>query len=167
MLFGAVVGPANPVVVVNTSGDGIWFAVLGFVGVLVGAFASGGFNLLVARRRERADAQVEAIRHRVEVRRAARLIDDDIRVAADAVKYALDHKQWWPSPQRLTSVGWQEYRHVLAPDLSDLDWRQVSMAVTVIDRLQWVSDEAAKAIGRRASSTRTRQSGSHSPPPTT
>jgi 4-hydroxybenzoate polyprenyltransferase len=53
MLFGAVVGPANPVVVVNTSGDGIWFAVLGFVGVLVGAFASGGFNLLVARRRER------------------------------------------------------------------------------------------------------------------
>jgi hypothetical protein len=81
----------------------------------------------------------------VEVRRAARLIDDDKRVAADAVKYALDHKQWWPSPQRLTSVGWQEYRHVLAPDLSDLDWRQVSMAVTVIDRLQWVSDEAAKA----------------------
>lgn len=106
--------------------------------------SGGGFNFGVAWRKERADARAESARHRMEVRRAARLIDDDIRVAADAVKYALEHKQWWPSAQRLTSVGWQEYRDVLAPDLSDLDWRQVSMAVTVIDRFQWVREEAAK-----------------------
>jgi hypothetical protein len=73
------------------------------------------------------------------------LIDDDIRVASDAVRYSLEHKLWWPSAQRLTSAGWQEYRGILAPDLSDLDWRQVSVAAMAIDRLQWVRDASAKA----------------------
>jgi hypothetical protein len=59
--------------------------------------------------------------------------------------YSLEHKQWWPSAQRLTSVGWQEYRGILAPDLSDFAWRQVGLAVMLVDRLQWVKDEATSA----------------------
>jgi hypothetical protein len=141
MWIAAVAPPANPVAV----GDGLEIAAIGVLGVLIGAVISGGFNLWIARRKERGDAAAESKRHRMEIRRAARLIDDDIRVASDAVRYSLEHKQWWPSAQRLASAGWREYRAVLAPDLSDLHWRQVSLAVTVIDRLQWVRDVSAKA----------------------
>jgi len=69
---------------VNTSGNGLQYALLGLAGVLVGALITGGFNFLVAWRKERADAAAESKRHDVEVRRAARLIDDDLHAAAGA-----------------------------------------------------------------------------------
>jgi hypothetical protein len=136
---------AAPVV----SGDGLEIALIGLFGVLVGAVISGGFNLLVVWRKERADAAAESKHHDAEVRRAARLIDDDLHVAQDAVRWCVEHKEWWSSAQRLTSLGWQQYRDVLAPELSDLAWRSVSLAVTVIDRLQWVRDESARSHGAK------------------
>jgi hypothetical protein len=66
-MWDAVAAPANPLV--NTSGDGLWFALLGLFGVLLGAFISGGFNYWVAWRKERTDtARAEQRRH-VDLRR--------------------------------------------------------------------------------------------------
>jgi hypothetical protein len=133
-MWDAVVAPANPVVVVTTSGDGLWYALLGLAGVLVGAVISGGFNLWVARRKERADAAAESERHGVDLRRAARLIDDDLHAAASAARWSVEHEVF--PGQHLTTLGWQRYRDILAPELSDIDWRSVNVAVNAIDAFQ-------------------------------
>jgi hypothetical protein len=89
-------------------------------GVLVGALITGGFNFLVAWRKERTDAAAESKRHDVEVRRAARLIDDDLHAAVGAARWCVEHKVF--PAQQLTTLGWQQYRDVLAPELSDIAW---------------------------------------------
>ncbi len=147
-MLDAVIGPANPGVVVTPSGDGLQYALLALAGVLLGALITSGFNFWVAWRKERADATSERRHHEVEVRRAARLIDDDLHTAADAARWCVEHKEWWFSGQQLTSMGWQQYRDVLAPELSEIAWPAVSLAVTTIDRLQSVRDQAAR--GHRA-----------------
>lgn len=131
-------GIATPVSVsVNTSGNGLQYALLGLAGVLVGALITGGFNFLVAWRKERADAAAESKRHDVEVRRAARLIDDDLGAAAAAARWCVEHKVF--PVQELTTLatlGWQQYRDVLASELSDIAWQSVTLAVAAIDALQ-------------------------------
>ena len=112
-------------------------ALVGLAGVLVGALITGGFNFLVALRKERADAAAERKRHDVEVRRAARLIDDDLHAAAAAARWCVEHKVF--PVQELTTLGtlgWQQYRVVLASELSDIDWQSVTVAVAAIDALQ-------------------------------
>jgi hypothetical protein len=112
-------------------------ALVGLAGVLVGALITGGFNFLVALRKERADAAAERKRHDVEVRRAARLIDDDLHAAAAAARWCVEHKVF-PVQQLTTlgTLGWQQYRVVLASELSDIDWQSVTVAVAAIDALQ-------------------------------
>jgi hypothetical protein len=136
-MWDTTLGTATPASAsVNTSGNGLQYALLGLAGVLVGALITGGFNFLVAWRKERADAAAESQRHDVEVRRAARLIDDDLHAAAGAARWCVEHKVF--PAQQLTTVGWQQYRDVLAPELSDTAWQSVNVAVAAIDALQMI-----------------------------
>jgi hypothetical protein len=120
-------------------------ALLGLAGVLVGALITGGFNFWVAWRKERADAAAERKRHDVEVRRAARLIDEDLHAAAAAARWCVEHKIF--PVQRLTTLGtpgWQQYRDVLASELSDIAWQSVNVAVEAITALQFLRGGHAK-----------------------
>lgn len=137
-MWDTVLGTANPVTVsINTSGNGLQYALLGLAGVLVGALITGGFNFWVAWRKERADAAAESKRHDAEVRCAARLIDDDLHAAAGAARWCVEHKVF--PVQQLTALaprGWRQYRNVLAAELSDIAWQSVTVAVAAIDALQ-------------------------------
>lgn len=137
-------GPTLTLVIVatNTPATDWGFAWFGLAAVLLGGVLGGGSNLLVARLNKRANAEAERQRHKVEVRRAARLIDDDIETAAAAGRYAVDAKEWWGSGHELTSQGWHQYRDVLAPELSKIDWKSVRIAVMAIGHLQEQRDGA-------------------------
>jgi HAMP domain-containing protein len=116
MWFLAVTSP-TPTIIINNppSGDGLQTAILALVAVLLGALITGAITFGVAWWRERKTAEAEKIRHAIEVRRAARLIDDDLQKAEAAATYAAEQKEWWFSAPGLSTTGWQEYRAVLAP----------------------------------------------------
>jgi hypothetical protein len=137
----------TPTIIINNpaSGDGIQTALFALVAVLLGALITGGFTYWVERYREHKAAEAEKVRHAIEVRRAARLIDDDLHTAVSLARWSIDHKEWWGSLERLTSTGWKEYRGVLAPNLLDNDWRSVSLAFRSIDLFQTIRDESAKS----------------------
>ena len=140
----ALGGPTLTLVIVatNTPATDWGIAWFGLAAVLLGGFLGGGSNLLVAWLNKRANAEAERQRHEVEVRRAARLIYDDIETATAAGRYAVDAKEWWSQGEELTSQGWQQYRDVLAPELSKIAWQSVRIAVMAIGHLQELRDGA-------------------------
>jgi hypothetical protein len=76
-------------------------------------------QLFVAWRKERADAAAESKRHDVEVRRAARLIDDDLHAAAPGSDPCT--RCWTPPPR---AAGWSSTSSRPWPSSSgDSSWR--------------------------------------------
>jgi hypothetical protein len=105
--------------------------------VVIGGLIPTGTTLLLERRRRK-----------VEIRRAARLIDADLLFAQVMAQVCLDKKLWWGSNQALTAKGWQQYRDVIASELPTDDWRDVLIGIKTIEDLQLLRDSAAKV--RRA-----------------
>lgn len=87
---------------------------------------------------------LEKKRQKMEVRRAARLIDSDLMFAEVAAEICVEKKTWWVKNNRLTSEGWQEYRYVIASKLSWRNWVAVTVAVKTISDLQDARDAALK-----------------------
>lgn len=133
------------IVAASSSGNDLQIAWLALAAVLLGALITGGFSLWNAWSKERADASAERGRHEVEVRRAARLIDVDLRTAETAARIGVEDKEWWHTVRPLTSTGWEQYRSVIASELSEGAWTSVSVAFMAIDHLQWARDAADKA----------------------
>ena len=132
-------------VAATSSGNDLQIAWLALAGVLVGALITGGFTFWVASRKEKADTAAERRRNEVEVRRAARLVDIDLRTAEVAARIGAEEKEWWYMVQPLTSTGWKQYRNVIASELSADAWQVVSVAFMAVDHLQWIRDAADKA----------------------
>jgi len=124
--------------------NGLQTAWIGLVGVIVGAFIVGGFSYALALKKERADATAENRKDDVAVRRAARLIDADLRLAEVAARGCVEKKKWWPMEMRLTSEGWEQHRDVIASRLSYDGWLAVVVAVMAVGHLQGSRDGAFK-----------------------
>jgi hypothetical protein len=83
--------------------------VAGLVGVVVGALLTAGTSVYMARRREKRDA-----------RAARRIIQSELKEAAQAVDEALDHKEWPTGWTKKTwSESWSMYRPTLALAIRD------------------------------------------------
>lgn len=87
---------------------------------------------------------LEKKRQKLEVRRAARLIDSDLMFAEVAAEICVEKKTWWVKDDRLTSEGWEQYRYVIASKLSWRNWVAVTVAVRTIRDLQGARDAALK-----------------------
>jgi hypothetical protein len=112
-------------------------AIFGLIGTLVGAGISGSITYLVAVRRERIDRTRENRTHAVEVMRGARLIEGDFGHAAVGLGRALDDNRWWDVELPPLSTGaWEQYRGVIAPEVSYEDWISVWVAVQAIHYLK-------------------------------
>jgi hypothetical protein len=107
-------------------------ALLALAGVLIGAVITSGVTYVMEREKRQR-----------EVRRAARMIDADLLFAVSAARMSIEHKKWWPATElRLTTEGWQEYRFVVASELSQEDWARVMVAVLAVVQLQSRRDNA-------------------------
>jgi hypothetical protein len=73
------------------------------------------------------------------------LIDADLHAAAAAARWCVEHKVF-PVPRLTTlgTLGWQQYRDVLASELSDAGWQSVTVAVEAITALQFLRGGHAK-----------------------
>jgi hypothetical protein len=127
---------------VHVSGDTVQSGWLTLAAVLVGALITGGFTVGVAWWREGKVAAADRRRHDMEVRRAARLIEDDLHMAVAAAHSTLDDKRWWYGGQTLTWKGWEQYRDVIAPE-PESTWGPVAIAVMAMGHLQSARDGQA------------------------
>jgi hypothetical protein len=112
-------------------------AIIGFVGVIVGAIIVAGSNYLIASRHERTDTQRENRNRAIEVKRGSRLIDTDLSRAQAAANTCVEKRHWWSADASpLTVQGWQQYRGIIAPELSYNAWVAVRVAVEAVEDLK-------------------------------
>jgi ABC-type Fe3+-siderophore transport system permease subunit len=103
--------------------QGVLVALFGFLGVIVGALASGASTWFFTRRREQ---------H--EKRTAARLVREDLLLAGSALDTVL---QSGGRPEfALPLEYWREHRSVLAGSLSRERWEQVAIAMGSVERIE-------------------------------
>src|SRR4051812_32691639 len=73
----------------------ILVAVVALLGTIIGAVIGAATNYFIATRRESADRERENRNHAIELRRAARLIDIELRQAEIAAEICRDAQEWW------------------------------------------------------------------------
>ena len=123
-------------------------AVFGLVGVIIGGAITAFTTYWIERQRALRDERKEQRKRLIEVKRAARLIDEDFKWAWAAVSLAIEDKRWptvGHDPVRLEA--WQEHRGLLASETTLGDWRVLQAAVRAMESYKSARNEA---IGRGA-----------------
>ena len=129
-------------------------AIVGLVGVLVGAVITTGANFLLVVRKEMAEAEKEKLFRANKLKSAARLIADDFFTAQTAVTEFIDNKRWASAAARNFPLdAWHKDREVLARELPLEDWNAVEIAVWAIERFRTLapvprSNDAMAEIGK-------------------
>jgi hypothetical protein len=87
-------------------------------------------------RREQEARNDQMLRER-QLREAARLIDEELRDATEMIRNAVFQGQFWQPPRELAAAVYTRYRVVLAVDLDDAAWSNVSFAYQELNRVNW------------------------------
>lgn len=110
-------------------------AIFGLVGVIVGGIITAGSSYLLDRRREQSDRQRDTHNRAIEVKRAARLIDDELARGRASARMCVEKKRLWNPDEQLLTGAWQQYGAVIAPELSDAAWLAVRVAIIAVYQL--------------------------------
>jgi hypothetical protein len=116
----------------------ITMALIGMGGVFVGALITVGANWVFAIRREKVDAEKDRRMHAIEVKKASRLIADELSIAHAAADKCVEQKLWWGADVQLTTEAWRKYRSVITPELSDTDSKTLVVAFQAVDDLRLI-----------------------------
>jgi hypothetical protein len=120
---------------------GIISAISGLVGVIVGGIITAVSNYLLYQKREKTERKRDRRNRVIEIKRASRLIDADLSWAQVAANICVEERHWWSANARpLTMEGWQQYRGIIAPELSNNAWRAVCVAVEAVHHLNTARD---------------------------
>ncbi len=98
-------------------------ALFGFLGVIVGALASGASTWFFTHRRERHEKRV-----------AARLVREDLILAGSTLETVL--QSGWQPEFALPLEYWREHRSVLAGSLPRERWEEVAIAMGSVERIE-------------------------------
>jgi hypothetical protein len=126
---------------------------IGLLGTVVGGLLTVLANLLNERaraRREREAADAQAARERL---RAGRLVEAELRDAAEAIAQATRVGRYWlDGGGRLATPAWQQHAGLLAGSLPASEWAAVANAQTALHGVRLiVADRSAHAApGQRA-----------------
>jgi hypothetical protein len=100
-------------------------AIIGVSGTLLGAIVGGSLttftNLLLQKRREKAEFKV-----------GCRLIAGELQENEDLIITGIERGRWWQSELIPETKGWEEHQHVLASYLSYEAWRDVRSAMQAV-----------------------------------
>ena len=118
-------------------------AVFGLIGVIVGGFITAGANYILAERRANREESREQRKRIAELKRAARLVDEDFNWVLFSIKIVIERKLWLPpvsEPNRLEM--WREYRSLLAAETTFDTWKALQDAAQAMEAYQRVSTKA-------------------------
>ena len=125
-------------------------ALIGLLGVLVGAIISTGTNYLLAERKETAEAAKEKLSRAIELRTAARLIADELLTGRAAVTILIEKKRWVPAEIKLPLDAWERDKRIIAREFSFDDWSAVRLAAMAVEHFRSLSvgprDENASEV---------------------
>jgi len=102
--------------------------VFGLLGVIIGGAITAGVDYFLDERRANREEAKEQRKRIIELKQAARLVDQDFNWALAAVTLALQFKQW-QGHDSIQLETWQEHRTVLAAELGTrvselLEWHR-------------------------------------------
>jgi hypothetical protein len=112
--------------------------VVGSVVAIVGAIGTYIAGLKMQRERWRREDQIASRTRVLEFMTAARLIDEELARARVAAAICVIEKHWWSSDIQLTTEAWHNHKAIIAPELSDTDWRALSSAVLAAENLSTI-----------------------------
>jgi hypothetical protein len=120
---------------------GIISAISGLVGVILGGIITTVSNYLLYQKREKTERKRDRSNRSIEIKRASRIIDADLSRAHAAAHICVEQRHWWSADvPPLTVEGWQQYRGIIAPELSNNAWRAVCVAVEAVHNLNTARD---------------------------
>lgn len=107
-------------------------AAFGLLGVIVGGLITAVSSYYLDLRRERTTNERDSRNYAIEIKRAARLIELELRVAQADVEAVIEQKTWLPKFQPKTEE-WQKHSSVIATALSSYDWAILTEAIVAIE----------------------------------
>jgi hypothetical protein len=113
----------------------ILVGIMSLAGTIIGGSIVTGGIYYLARMRQQAEDNKEAITRAGELRKACRLIDSELVVVTSEVEVCLRDKRWWIFDEKFTSEAWQQYKSVLA-DLPYPAWGATLLAVNAVHNLR-------------------------------
>jgi hypothetical protein len=115
-------------------------AIVALVSTIVGATIGAATNYILAMRHERADRERDDRNHAVEVKRAARLMTEELTWVRTELSQWVTKKRWSSTtdmPLRsLSTEAREKYIHTIAPDLSDAAWESVTFALRAAESMR-------------------------------
>jgi gas vesicle protein len=113
------------------------------IGTLLGAIIGAVTQYLIATQKQKDAAKAEEGRNRIEIKRAARLIQMELLAGYAALKSIVKFRAW--TLAKTGTDDWKKYSHVLAPVMSDKDWLDLCVAEMSLDYIESSRDKAVGA----------------------
>jgi len=110
-------------------------AIVALVSTIVGATIGATTTYVLVARRKCVDRGIESRNHAIEVKRAARLLDLELHKAQGLAELAIS-KRYWVADAVLSTGAWEKYGGVVAPDLSNVAWNDVSIAFLAVGHIE-------------------------------
>jgi hypothetical protein len=121
-------------------------AVFGLLGVIVGGAITAGVDYFLDERRAFREETKERRKRLIDLKRAARLIDQDFSWALAALNLAIMMKHWVaPQLEPIRLESWREHRSVLAAETT---WAAWTALINAVQAMESYRDESTDAIGR-------------------
>jgi hypothetical protein len=127
-------------------------AIIGLLGVVVGAVITTGTNYVLAVRKETAEADLRERSRANQLKTAARLIANEFFTARAAATTLVEKKRWVPAEIKFPLDAWQRDRGVIALELPLKGWTAVEIAALAVEHFRNFhtaprsSDEASDAM---------------------
>lgn len=125
-------------------------AIIGLIGVLLGAAISAGTNFLLAIRRERRDREEQARIRAAELREACRLIALELTGLDRRIGEQLNKREWSHVDGTDAAIAvWKAMRSIIARNAPTKAWSDICVAFVHLDAVQyWNSkvEEISKPI---------------------
>lgn len=111
-------------------------ALIGLLGVLVGATISTGATYWLAVRKEAVDAAIEKNKRSTELRTAARLIADELLTGSVAAKTLVEKRRWTDEAIKLPLVAWERHKEVIAREVTYSEWNAIAIAALAVEQFR-------------------------------
>jgi hypothetical protein len=111
-------------------------AIIGFVGVIIGAGITTGTNYLLAVRKEAAEEAKDRLVRATKLKTASRLVLNEFVFAQVAATRIIERQAWLSPSFKLLLVGWEANKEIFALELSTDDWNAVHSAASGVVDLQ-------------------------------